>query len=74
MKLLHNRFIPYFLKNHRPACILPGASKTFKRIMEREINDYISKILFKIFMQLQEVFSNESALIPLIERRKLYLD
>ena len=42
--------------------------------MEREINDYISKILFKIFMQLQEVFSNESALMPLVERRKLYLD
>ena len=37
MKLFHNKFILYFLKNHRPWCILPSASKIFERIMKGKL-------------------------------------
>ena len=60
--------------NYRPVSVLPTVSKIFERIMQKQITDYIGKVLSPSLCGYRKKFSKQYALLSLIERWRLYVD
>ena len=61
-------------KNYRPISALPSASKVFERLMQKDINSFISKYLSKHLCGYRKGFNAQHALISLLEKWKSTLD
>ena len=72
--LFLNRKVIFVVENYRPVSVLPTVSKIFERIMQKQISDYIGKLLSPFLCGYRKGFSTQYALLTLIERWKLCLD
>ena len=63
-----------FVQNYRPVSVLPTVSKVFEGIMQKQISDYIGKLLSPFLCRYRKGFSIQYALLTLIERWKFCLD
>ena len=63
-----------FVDNYRLVSVLPTVSKTFERIIQKEISDYIGKFLSPFLCGHRKGFSTQYALLTLTERWKFCLD
>ena len=61
-------------KNYRPVSVLPTASKIFERIMDRQINKYITPFLSTLLCGFRKGFNTQHALIRMLEKWKVSLD
>ena len=61
-------------KNCRPVNVLPCVSKVFERIMQRQISQYIEKILSSSLLGYRKGFGAQTALLGLVEKWKASLD
>ena len=61
-------------KNYRPISTLPSASKVFERLMQKDINIFISRYLSKHLCGYRKGFNAQHALISLLEKWKSTLD
>ena len=62
------------VKNYRPISVLPSTSKVFERLLQTEINGFISTYLSKYLCGYRKGFSAQHALISLLEKWKSTLD
>ena len=65
---------PTKAKNYRPVSVLPGVSKDFERLMQKEISFYIDQFLSPHMCDYRKGFSTKYALLSLIEKWKKVLD
>ena len=63
-----------FVDNYRLVSVLPTVSKTFERIIQKQISDYIGKFLSPFLCGHRKGFSTQYALLTLTERWKFCLD
>ena len=61
-------------KNYRPVSVLPCVSKFFQRIRQKELFQYIEKILSPFLCGYRKGFSTQTALLGLVEKCKVSLD
>ena len=52
-----------FVENYRPVSVLPTVSKIFERIMQKQISDYIGKLLSPFLCGYRKGFSTRYALL-----------
>ena len=57
-------------KNYRPVSVLPGDSKTFEKLMKKQISFYIDQFLSPYMCGYRKGFSTKHALLSLIEKWK----
>ena len=57
-------------ENYRPVIVLPCVSKIFERIMQKQLFQYIEKILSPFLYGYRKAFSTQTALLGLAEKRK----
>ena len=69
-KALQNTLV----KNYRPISVLPIVSTIFERIMDRQTDSYIDKILSPYLCGYRKGYSCEYALLAMIEKWKMSLD
>ena len=62
------------LKNYRPVSVLPVVSKIYKRIMQRQILEYIDKHLSSYLCRYRKGYSTQAALLSMLEKWKLFID
>ena len=62
------------LKNYRPVSVLPVVSKIYERIMQKQIFEYIDKHLSSHLCVYGKGYSTQTALISMLEKRKLSID
>ena len=62
------------VKNYRPISVLPSTSKVFERLMQSEINSFMSVNLSKYLCGYRKGYSAQHALISLLEKWKSMLD
>ena len=55
-----------FVENYRPVSVLPTVSEIFRKIMQKQISDYIEKFLSPFLCGYRKVFSTQYALLTLI--------
>ena len=71
---------PQFLKrkilctNYRPVSVLPGISKVFEKLMQKQISGYISNFLSPYLCWYRRGFSSQQDPLSYIENRKKVLD
>ena len=63
-----------FKENYRPVSMLPVVSKIFERIMDKQTNDYIEKLLSPYLCGYRKGYSCQYALLVMIEKWKESLD
>ena len=63
-----------FVENYRPVRVLPTVFKTFKRIMQKQITDYIGKFLSPFLFGCTKGFSTQYVLLLLTGGWRLCLD
>ena len=61
-------------KNYRPVSVLPGVSKIFERIMQKQIENYIENSLSPNLCGYRNGYNAQHALTVLIEKWKISLD
>ena len=61
-------------KNYRPVSVLPGVSKIFERIMQKQIANYIENSLSPNLCGYRKGYNAQHALTVLIEKWKISLD
>ena len=57
-----------FTKNYRPVSFLPSVSKIFERMMQKQITDYIGKLISPFLCRYRKGFSTQFILLSLLER------
>ena len=62
------------VKNYRPISVLPSTSKVFERLMQSEINSFMSVNLSKYLCGYRKGYSAQYALISILEKWKSTLD
>ena len=62
------------VKNYRPISVLPIVSKIFERIMDKQTDSYIDKILSPYLCGYRKGYSCQHALLAMIEKWKKSLD
>ena len=62
------------VENYRPVCVLPTVSKTFKRKMQKQISNYIGKLLFLFLCGYRKGLGTQYNLLTLMGRCKFCLD
>ena len=62
------------VKNYRPVSVLPSTSKIFERLMQVQINTFITGQLSPYLCGYRKGFSAQHALISLVEKWKGTLD
>ena len=67
--LIFKRKDPQAKENYRPVSVLPVLSKDFVRLMQKQINYFITDYLSDFLCRYRQGFSTQLALIKLIERR-----
>ena len=60
--------------NYRPVSILPVVSKFFERIMQKQINDFITSFLSPNLCGYRKIFNTQHALLTLVEKWRKSLD
>ena len=60
--------------NYRPVSILPVVSKSFERIMQKQINDFIISFLSPYLCGYRKGFNTQHALLTLVENWRKSLD
>ena len=63
-----------FVKNYRPISILSYSSKIFKKILQKQINEFIEQHLSKNLCGYRKGFNSQHALISMIENWRQILD
>ena len=63
-----------FVENYRPVSVLPTVSMIFERTLQKQISDYIGKILSPFLCGYRKCFSTQYALLTTIKRWKFCLD
>ena len=63
-----------FVENYKPVSVLPTVSKILERIIQKQIANYIEKILSPFLCEYRKGFSTQYAFLSLIERWRLCLD
>ena len=63
-----------FVENYRPVSVLPTVSTIFERTIQKQISDYIGKILSPFLCGYRKCFSTQYALLTIIKRWKFCLD
>ena len=63
-----------FVENYKPVSVLPTVSKILERIIQKQIADYIEKIISPFLCEYRKGFSTQYAFLSLIERWRLCLD
>ena len=61
-------------KNYRPVSVLPGVSKCFERIMQKQMANYIENSLSPNLCGYRKGYNAQNALTVLIEKWKISLD
>ena len=61
-------------KNYRPVSVLPCVSKTFERIIQKQLFQYTEKFLSSFLCGYGKGFSTQTALLGLVEKWKASLD
>ena len=61
-------------ENYRPVSILPKVSKRFEKLMQKQINNCINKLLSPFLCGSKKGYSTQFALTTLIEKWKICLD
>ena len=62
------------LKNYSPASFLPTVSKTYEKIMQKQVLEYIGKHLSPHICGYRKEYSTKTALISILEKCKLFLE
>ena len=62
------------VKNYRPISVLPSTSKVFERLMQSDMNSFMSIHLSKYLCGFRKGYSTQYALISLLEKWKSTLD
>ena len=62
------------LKNYSPASFLPTVSKTYEKIMQKQVLEYIGKHLSPHICGYRKECSTKTALISILEKWKLFLE
>ena len=62
------------LKNYRPVIVLSVVSKTYERIMQKQILEYINKHLSPHLGGYRKGYSAQTALTSMLEKWKLSID
>ena len=65
---------PQAKENYRPVSVLPVLSKVFERLMQKQINSFITDYLSDFLCGYRQGFSTQHALIKLIESWRQSLD
>ena len=60
--------------NYKPVSVLPGISKVFEKLMQKQISGYISDYISPCLCGYRKNFSSQQALLLLIENWKKILD
>ena len=63
-----------FIENYTPVSVLPTVFKIFERILQKQISDYIEKLLSPFLCRNRRGFSTQHALLTLIERWRFCLE
>ena len=62
------------LKNYSPASFLPTVSKTYEKIMQKQVLEYIGKHLSPHICGYRKEYSTKTALLSILEKWKLFLE
>ena len=62
------------LKNYSPASFLPTVSKTYEKIMQKQVLEYVGKHLSPHICGYRKEYSTKTALISILEKWKLFLE
>ena len=62
------------VKNYRPVSVLPVVSKVFERIMDKQTDAYIDKVLSPYLCGYRKGYSCQYALLAMVENWKMSLD
>ena len=62
------------LKNYRPVSVIPVVPKIYERIMQTQILEYIEKHLSPHLCEYRKGYSTQTALISMLDKRKLFID
>ena len=62
------------LKNYSPASVLPTVSKTYEKIMQKQVLEYIDKHLSPHICGYRKEYSTKTALLSILEKWKLFLE
>ena len=65
---------PTSVKNYRPVSVLPNVSKSFERIMLKQILEQMNKYLSQNLCGYRKGFSTQTALTMLLEKWQTILD
>ena len=65
---------PTSVKNYRPVSVLPNVSKSFERIMLKQILEQMNKYLSQNLCGYRKGFSTQTALTMVLEKWKKFLD
>ena len=63
---------PFDKKNYRPVRVLPAISKTYEKLMQRQINDYIANHLSPYLCGYRRGFNTQKTLVSLLENGKRF--
>ena len=61
-------------KNYGPVSVLPGITKVFERIIQKQLSKYIEKFLSLFMCGYKKGFHTQAALLGLVEKWKASLD
>lgn len=59
---------PLLVKNYSLASVLPTVSKTFERIMQKQIIDFVNQYLSLLLCKCRKAFSTQTALLYLTKK------
>ena len=62
------------VENYRPISILPTISKSFERIMQKQMNDFVEMHQSPYLCGYRKGYNSQYALLAMIERWKMSLD
>lgn len=59
---------PLLVKNYSLSSVLPTVSKTFERIMQKQIIDFVNQYLSLLLCECRKAFSTQTALLYLTKK------
>ena len=74
MPLLSRRGSATLAKYYKPVSVLPGISKVFEGIIQKQLSEYIEKFLSPLLSGYRKGFNIQTALLGLVEKWKASFD
>ena len=71
---IFKRFENIMVDNYRPVSILPIVSKFFERIMQKQINTFVTRHLSTYLCGYRKGYNSQYALLRMIEQWKMSVD